>query len=56
MKSKQQKREEALIRSQSYAYDNSKAKRNGVDQDKWLKHKENYEERLQKLLPTKRKR
>ena len=35
MKSKQQKREEALERAKHYTYENSKAKRRGESKEQW---------------------
>jgi hypothetical protein len=42
MKSKRQKRQEAAVRAESYSYENSKAKRNGVSQDKWDAKRKEY--------------
>lgn len=42
MKTKQQKRQEAAIRAESYSYENSKAKRKGISQEKWEDNRNEY--------------
>ena len=42
MKSKKQKRDEAAVRAEGYCYENSKAKRQGIPEEKWQEQRASY--------------